>query len=188
MVEIWGEYALHFKSDLAMAAHVVNPSHRDANQQANGSAMNAFYRICRRFFHGDDDIDNTACDYFAAVDGVLEQARGIVLAGCAWKNLDATPGHLWWQWHGSSTDKLRCLSMGLLSKLIGAGESERMWKKWKQTQTKQQNRMPHDRGQLAAECTELRESKKQKTTTTLVKSPTKKNKKKKQRKSKRGKK
>jgi hypothetical protein len=59
MVEIWGEYALHFKSNLAMAAHVVNPSHHDANQQASGSAMNAFYRICRRFFHGDDDIDNT---------------------------------------------------------------------------------------------------------------------------------
>jgi hypothetical protein len=42
-----------------MAAYVVNPSHPDANQQANGSVMNAFYLICRRFFNGDDDIDNT---------------------------------------------------------------------------------------------------------------------------------
>jgi hypothetical protein len=47
--------------------------------------------------------------------------------------LDATPGHLWWQAHGSSTNKLQPLSMGLLSKLIGAGESERMWKRWKPT-------------------------------------------------------
>jgi hypothetical protein len=33
--------------------------YHDANQQANGSVMNAFYRSCRRFFHGDDDINNT---------------------------------------------------------------------------------------------------------------------------------
>jgi hypothetical protein len=48
--------------------------------------------------------------------------------------------------------------------------------------------IPPYRQQLAAECTELKESKQQKTTTILVKSPKKKNKNKKQRKSKRGRK
>jgi hypothetical protein len=77
MLQIWGEYAVHFKSDLAMAACVVNPSHHDANQQANESVMNTLER---------------ACDYFAAVDGVLEQVRGIVLAGIRLEKLGCNSG------------------------------------------------------------------------------------------------
>jgi hypothetical protein len=54
--------------------------------------MNAFCRICRRFFHGDDAIENALAIISLPVDGVLEQVRGIVLAGMRLEKLGCNSG------------------------------------------------------------------------------------------------
>jgi hypothetical protein len=99
------------------------------------------------FPYGEDDIDNKLAIISMELTAYWNKSAASFSQQYAWKNLDATPGHLWWQTHGSSTPDLRCVSMGLCSKLIGAGESERKWKEWKQTQTKSQNRMLHVRAE-----------------------------------------